>query len=229
MSSAFRFNLNDPNITIAEILSRFPPTFRTQFAAGIRLIASLTDQQVAQLLEAVTDSIVSTTPVADKEIASKFSLSPQDASASLLAANVLVVTLASSKVSPEQLLQQLRDLALFDEKQPEGPLHFLKSAENIRGPINESIQRTALAAEGLPVLTEFEAIVDIRPAFDKEKQHITFAVPVLILHIDTDSHGSEVWLQINKRQLEKMVADLKTALDQMTEAERWSKTDLKPK
>jgi hypothetical protein len=227
MSSAFRFNLNDPNVTISEILSRFPPNFRTQFAAGIGLIAKLKDQQLTRLLDLVKDAIVAATPITDKDFGGKFSLSPEDGSALLLASNVLVVTSASSKASPEQLLQQLTDLALVDEKEPEGPLQFLRLVEHIRGPINETIQRSALASEALPTLTEFEAIVDIRPAFDKEKQHITFVVPVLIMHIDTDSYGAEVRLQINKRQLEKMIEDLKTALQQMNEAERWSNLALK--
>jgi hypothetical protein len=222
MSSSFRLNLNDPNITLTEILSRFPPAFKGQFALGIRQIAKLTDKQISHLLEVVKDSIAATTPVDDKDVASRFGMEPEDATAMLLAANILVVTLVPGKTSPEQMLLQLRNASVIEEKESSSPIRFLNSVERIRGSVTEALQLSSLVAEGLPILTEFETTVDIRPAFDKENNTITMAVPVLIMHLDTDKYGAEIWLQINKRQLEKIIDDLKTALHQMNKAEQWS-------
>jgi hypothetical protein len=228
MSSTLRFNLNDPDFRISELLSGFPSAFKTQFATGIKLISRLTDQQIEQLLEVVKSALAAAAPVDEKEIASKLGMSTPDSSALILAANILAVALAPSEESVDQMLLQLKENGLVDETEPAGPIRFLQAAVRNKGLVTQALQRSSLTSESLPVMTEFEATVDVRPAFDKATNKISFAVPVLIIHIDTDKYGAEVWLQLSKRQLEKMAETLKTALKQMDEAERWSNSATQP-
>jgi hypothetical protein len=227
MSSTLRFNLNDPDLRISNLLSGVPPAFKTQFATGIKLISRLTDQQIEQLLEVVQDALASATPIDEKDVSGKLAMSPPDSSALILAANVLAVALAPSEDSVDQMLQQLKENGLVAENEA-GPIHFLQAVGRIKGLVTQALQRSSLTSESLPVMIEFEATVDVRPAFDKATNKITFAVPVLIMHIDTDKYGAEVWLQLSKRQVEKMAESLKTALQQLDEAERWSNSATQP-
>lgn len=54
-----------------------------------------------------------------------------------------------------------------------------------------------------------------------EEGQIAAALPVAVVHMDTDSRGQEVWFQINQRQLERTINELSNALKEIQEAERW--------
>lgn len=221
MSSTLRFNLNDPDIQLSQLLSNAPTVFKTQFGLGLKSLSRLTATQVAALLEIVMESIASPAAIDDKDTPSEFGVSPDEFPALLVAANVIAVTLGTSSRSAAQMAEELSTSKLIAANETP-PIRYLEAVAQNRDAIKRSLQRSTLGAQFLPSLTDFEAAVDLRPAFDKETKRITFAVPVLIVHIDTDSYGEEIWLQLNKRQLTKTIENLQTALLQMEEAERWS-------
>jgi hypothetical protein len=70
----------------------------------------------------------------------------------------------------------------------------------------------------LPLLRLFDITVDMKLKFDQSG--ISKMYPVAVLHIDTDSYAQEVWLQISKRQIEKIIAELNTVFEQMKMAEK---------
>jgi hypothetical protein len=62
--------------------------------------------------------------------------------------------------------------------------------------------------------------VDIRIGFDNDE--IALAVPVVLVHIDTDSKDQEIWFQMSKGQLKTAIEDLTKILLRVEAAEKWS-------
>jgi hypothetical protein len=98
-------------------------------------------------------------------------------------------------------------------------LPFCELVVSQRAGVRQLLTRSQLSAVVLPVLTSFDITVDIRLGF--EEGQVATALPVAVVHMDTDSAGQEVWFQINQRQLERTIKDLNNALKEIQEAERW--------
>src|ERR1700730_6819614 len=213
----------EPNPDLSAIFSRAPEQVKAQLTLGLKLLSKLTDEQVSDLLEVVKESLVSTVAVSETEISSRFGMSSEEALALLTTSNVIAVTLSTREDTVEQFISAITKIGLITEGETAGPARFAKAAIRNKDSFNESLERSSLSSESLPVMTEFEATVDIRPSFEKESNRIGFAVPVLVVHIDTDKYGQQIWFQLTRRQLEKMIEGLKTALVQIDEGERWTK------
>lgn len=87
--------------------------------------------------------------------------------------------------------------------------------------IQDTFRRAAMSGELLPALAEFETVVDVRLSF-KEGDAVELAVPVLLVHIDTDASNRELWFQMSKKQVQKAIDDLTKALSQIQAAESWA-------
>jgi hypothetical protein len=218
----------EPNPDLSAIFSRAPEQVKAQLTLGLKLLSKLSDEQISDLLEIVKESLVSTVAVSETEISSQLGMSSEEALALLTTSNVIAVTLSTRDDSVEQFISAITKIGLISEKESEGPARFAKAAIQNKDSFNESLERSSLSAESLPVMTEFEATVDLRPSFERETNQIGFVVPVLVMHIDTDKYGQEIWFQLTRRQLEKMIEGLKTALAQIDAAENWAKKVIHP-
>ena len=96
---------------------------------------------------------------------------------------------------------------------------FFKGVITNRPFIKRALETSRLSTQLLPSLLNFEAVVDVRFGF--EKGRLSENVPVIIMHIDTDSMGQEIFLQLTKTSLERMIKDLEETLKNVVQVEKW--------
>ena len=108
---------------------------------------------------------------------------------------------------------------LAEPSQTEGLLEFARLLEGERGEIERRMELGRLESEVLPSLSGLYITVDLRLKFRKSKN---LAVPVAVFHLATDAYQQEVWFQASKSDVERMLKQLKDALDQMESAEKWA-------
>src|SRR5712692_1741104 len=105
--SPFYFNLPGPGQDLAPLFSRAPEEVRTQLSLGLKLLSKLTDAQIAELLEIVNNSLISTATVSETDISSRFGLSSEEALALLSTANIIAVTLSTREDTVEQFINAI--------------------------------------------------------------------------------------------------------------------------
>ena len=219
-----RLTLPDQNVDLSTVFSTAPDSIRGQFALGLKTISKLSDEQLRELLEILIESFASRAPVQETDVSVRFKTSPEEAVGLVTTSSITAATLSTREDTVDQFVDaQSKAQWIGDGKTSEAAARLGRITVANRDRLKDALARSRLGAESLPVLTQFEATIDIRPNFDKESNQITFAVPIAILHIDTDAEGQEVRFQLTKRELEKMSNDVKDALKRMEEAERWMK------
>ena len=72
-------------------------------------------------------------------------------------------------------------------------------------------------------MSNVEIVIDLRMAF--EQQAVFEAVPVAIVHIDTDADNEEMWFQASRAQLERLRIDIDEAIKRMEVAEAWGRRE----
>jgi hypothetical protein len=100
---------------------------------------------------------------------------------------------------------------------------FIHVVVSDRSQIARAIRRAAMPSQVLPFLADIEIVVDLRMAFDEQK--VAEAVPVAIIHVDTDAEAEEVWFQASKAQLERLRRDIDEAIRQMEASEVWTRRE----
>lgn len=96
---------------------------------------------------------------------------------------------------------------------------LLESLQENSG-IQSTFKRKVITDELLPSLVQFDTTVDVRLSFDSNK--VELAVPVLLVHIDTDVDNREIWFQMSTSGLQKTIEQLQKNLLQMKAAESWA-------
>ena len=72
------------------------------------------------------------------------------------------------------------------------------------------------------MLTKFSTMIDLRPGFSEDERSIKFTVPVVIARVTNDETDDDVWFQMSKRQVERLIIDLQNVLVKVEVAEKWS-------
>jgi hypothetical protein len=103
---------------------------------------------------------------------------------------------------------------------------FIDAVVSQRAQIARAIRRATIPSQVLPFVEDVEIVVDLRMAFEEEV--VLEAVPVAIVHIDTDADGEEIWFQASKPQLERLRGDIDEAIRRMSAAEAWGLREPKP-
>jgi hypothetical protein len=169
----------------------------------------------------VLESVASGAEPEVSDVSIKFGLDQAEARSLLGAINFLGVILSApgeqedeSKMSDGMLAAEI-----ISKDAQVTVVSLLNELQRERSTVAGAFRRAALAHRLLPTLIDLELMVDVRMDFDKDQ--IALAVPVVLMHIDTDAADQEIWLQMNKGQLHKAIEDLKKTLARLEAAERW--------
>jgi hypothetical protein len=156
------------------------------------------------------------------DLASKFGLNKAD-SQSLVGIISFLVLLVSKPGEPEAaptIVGALVSAEILDKDAQAAIIVVLNELDRDRSSVTSALRRTSLATRLLPSLTDLNCVVDIRIGFDNDE--IALAVPVVLVHIDTDSKDQEIWFQMSKGQLKTAIEDLTKILLRVEAAEKWS-------
>ncbi len=200
-----------------------PPSFREQAEKGFAVLATVSSQNYSEIIQAVLVGLESKEAPLD-DLQKSFKLPANDLSA-LFAAAMLTVPMIGEGVDAEEFLKGAVKHGLISEGTGANIQPFLDTVVAQRATIGRSIRRTALPAQVLPYLSNVEIVVDLRLGF--ENNTVQEAVPVAVVHLDTDVDGQEIWFQASQQQMRQLKVDIDEAIKRMDTAEAWSEKEPK--
>lgn len=208
---------------IQDILTRMPRPFKEQAEKGFAVLAEVGQQHYAEILQAVLVGLESKKAPLE-ELEKSLKLSINDLS-SLFAASMLTVPILGEGGSAEEFINSAVKVGVIPQSLVPKIQPFVDTVVAQRAQIGRAIRRAALPAEVLPYISNAEIVVDLRMAF--EEQTVVEAVPVAIVHIDTDANGQEIWFQSSKQQMQQLKNDIEDAIKRMESAAEWSRREPK--
>jgi hypothetical protein len=199
-----------------------PQEVKTYLGKGFAVIARLSEDKLAAMVEVAKDYMAFPSSARRSEVASRFGITREDAMAMTTAISFMTFFLTSRAGTAEDFMRGLMATNVVDKAQQPSVLRVAQAIDNSRAALREISERYRIANALLPSLTRFESTIDLRLGF--EKSELGFAVPVALMHVDTDAEGEELWFQVTQRQLEALIKDLEEARRRMDQAEKWSKS-----
>jgi hypothetical protein len=139
----------------------------------------------------------------------------------LLAAAMLIVPLLANRGTPEEFSSEATKAGFLPADVGQAIVPFSQSVFERRVELARVMRRVALPSQVLPYLSDVEIVVDVR--MDFEDQEVYEAVPVAMLHLDTDTNNTEIWFQASKSQMEQLRKDIDAAIKRMEIAESWAR------
>ena len=218
-SPSFNITLPRTDLPLAEALARAPRAFREQAQKGFRVLAGVGKEHYGEIIDAVMRALESKQP-SFNELAKSLSL-PVDQMGGVLAAALLIVPLLANRGTPEEFRNEATRTGLLAPDIGQAIEPFAESVVEKRGELRRIMRRAALTAQVMPSLSNVEIAVDVREDF--EEHEVYEAVPVAMLHFDTDSNNTEIWFQASKSQMEQLRKDIDVAIKQIETAEVWAR------
>jgi hypothetical protein len=206
--------------TLDEAFSEMPPAVKAFLSEGFLLFSKLTKENMSNLLPAVLDSVQSGSGRGDQELASRLRVDRDDARLLLGSMSLIASMLSRREESPSQFIKAMAEAKILRPEASGAALAFFDALVRERPALRQAMTRSRFSSEVLPSLLEFESTVDLRLGFENDA--INVAIPIALVHLDTNATGQEVWLQITRKQLEEMIKDLEETLRKMVEAEKWA-------
>lgn len=203
---------------MSEALAGAPRAFREQAKKGFKVLAGIGQQHYAEILRAVVLTLESRQPPFE-DLAKRLSLSKDDIS-SLMAAAMITVPLLGNGGTAEEFTSAAIKVDMLSADLVSEIRPFIQVVVADRSQIGRAIRRAAMPSQVLPFLADVEIVVDLRMAFEDQK--ISEAVPVAIVHVDTDAEGEEIWFQVSRSQMERLRNDVDAAIKRMELAEAWT-------
>lgn len=199
-------------------LADLPPDLKRFLVVGFTTLGKLSPASQQEFIGFAAKSLEAGYGLSPSGLASKHDLQEQEVAAGLTAATVTLLAFSQSDIIVDDFIEEAISAKLITEDARESVRTLAKRVEADRGAMKAVLQRSKIARELLPSLTDFETTIDVRLGF--EKGRINATVPVVLAHIDTDSQNEEIWFQMTKAQVEKTIADLQDLLRRLEEAEK---------
>lgn len=208
------------SIPLIEVFGEMPVGFKTFVREGFSLLARVPQEAFPRLRDLALAFAESPLQIDEQGIASQLHLPASDIPRIITAASFLVALVGVRTEEPAQVLDALIQAGVLTEDWRPGTLRFYSYLLPEQARVQQSRKLSSLASQGLPSLTSFDTTIDVRLGF-REKA-VADSVPVIIVHIDTDSEP-EIWFQMQRKDLEKLVDKLNETLSRVKEAAEWIK------
>jgi len=215
--SGFTFRLP---IATSDFLTDIPKSAKSFLREGFNVLAGIQPPQL--ITSIILESAESGSEPKAADLASKFGLSKGDTQ-SLVGVISFLGLLLSKPGDPEPvptIVEALLSSEIIDKNAQATITVVLNELDRDRSSVTSALRRTSLASRLLPSLTDLSIVVDVRIGFDNEE--VALAVPVALVHIDTDANNQEIWFQMTKAQLQTAIEDLTKTLARVEAAEKWS-------
>ncbi len=220
---SFNFTIPSSERPLPDILTRIPRAFRDQAEKGFAVLAEVSPQHYAEILQAVIVTFESKKPPFES-LEKSLRISKSDLSY-LFAAAMLIVPILGEGGTAEEFLSSSVKTRLINEGLVPRIQPFVDTIVAERAVIAKAIRRSALPAQVLPYFSDIQIAVDLRMDFEGEE--VSEAVPVAVIHIDTDVNNEEMWFQCSKQQMLQLKNDIDAAVKKMEAAEAWGKREPK--
>jgi hypothetical protein len=188
---------------------------------GIRLgfskLSALDAQKRSEIVNAILKQLGEEVSPRPSEIAESLGLAVPDVADMALAVSVAFGVLVDLDVTPSDFVSAVSERFLDDRSRPAASeLAQLIVAQRVQ--LKEAIEDSSLANTVLPSITSIGVEVDLRLRFGESQ--LERSVPVAVVHIDTDCENQEIWFQLKRAEIERLIRKLEVARRQMDLAAR---------
>ena len=190
---------------------------------GSEVLGGVDPGKIKALLSAARPTFYTDTPNYRQmdEIASVAGVSGDDVAPLLSLVGLIANAVAERKETPEQFIQEAKAANLVESHGETNALTLARLVAGDREEIRRDLESANIVSENLPSLAYFEATVDLRLDFSKDG--VRNAIPVAILHIDTDASNRELWFQASLSQAVRMKQELEETIRRLQIAESMAK------
>jgi hypothetical protein len=216
----------DPSLPISESFASVPAEFKAFLRAAFSSLAKVVaagkiSELVEQLSSDGTDgrTISRATSVT---FAAQAGIDLEQALRLFSAATFSAAALVSQRaLTPEEFVSAGVQVGFIAETDSRNVLLLAQGIVANRTPIAEITKQNRLVHALLPSLASFRTVIDLRPSFTDDGNSIAFSVPVIVGHIVNDS-TEDVWIQMSKKQVERLISDLQDVLRRVDVLEQWA-------
>ena len=132
-----------------------------------------------------------------------------------------VTIFSETEISPEEFVEEAKRQDLLSKEASTAGQELAGKLASDRAGIKDTLARSRTSRAVLPSLDEISIISDLRVAFKKDEP--LHAVPIALVHIDTDIAHHEFWFQMTKSQLKKVIAKLQKTMEQLEQLDNMAK------
>lgn len=219
-----RFNVPRSDRSANEMLARLPRAFRDDAEKGFTVLSRIPSDKFEEIIQRAIVMVESRRPPIDGLQAS-LELPAGDIS-NVFAAAMLMIPFIGEGVTTAEFSDAATKSKLIDSESVARLKTFFDAFVAQAKSVAEAIKRSSVSDEVLPSFYEMDIAVDMRLAFSGD--NVDIAVPVAVLHIDTDAEDRQLWFQCSKQQLAIIRDDIDEALKKMKVAESWASREPKP-
>ena len=218
---SFSVRIPPAGLDPSEWFKDIPKSIRSFLQRGFVVLESVFPKHSAVLFNLPVETLVSPGGSDPKDLAAKLDISAEDATSLLAALSFLALVSASpvEALPVSKIISGLTNAELINPSATNTAENVLTHFENERSKAGSAFRKVDLSSRLLPSLDDFELEVDVRLEFEKEQ--IGLAVPIVLAHIDTDATGQEIWFQMTRMQVEKLLENLKSVSARLEQAEKW--------
>lgn len=209
-------SLSNPS-SIDDSLKGLPPQVIRLVRRGLTLVSKIPEQDLSKIIEEVISHMAGGHIIDTEIIGDRFKLSKGDARDLSIAISTIIGMLSENSPTADEVMRAAVNANILDAGQTEAVRPFLGLILGRKTTIDDAMDRGNLSGGVLPSLTRFEGTIDARIGFEKNKPKI--AVPVAVIHFDTDAENQEIWFQIGKIQLDGLIKNLQELATQLDAAE----------
>ena len=204
--------------------AHLPAEVQDRIAAGVRSLCALEDAEQERIVRTSISLIDRYRPMSTQPQKVAELLGSSDATAAnMFFAVMTLVAHAGPGVDHQATIEHLYAQGMLEDSNRVSATALLSvlAIHYAEGKLN--VHKMSLESEVLPYLLDFEVAVDLRLGYGPTGENVEFAVPVAMVHVDTDSYNQEVWFQAGITQIETMIERLQMAAERMKAADSLAK------
>jgi len=203
-----------------ELFAGMPQSIKAYISEGFQVLSKIPRDKWDEIRRVTLESVETGSGVGDKDLSSRLDISINEARSVITAASLFATLLLRRDEKAAPIVAAAVEAKVVRAEDSAAVIAFYEIIDRDRAIFKDAIEGSEVSNEVLPSLLEFESTVDLRLRF--EKGRLSFAAPIALIHLDTDAQGQEVWLQLRKKQVERIVRDLQEVLHRMDEVEKWA-------
>jgi len=206
-----------PKQEISRRVRGYPESVGPFFKSAFALTASLPEDVRKRLFDGIISEFERGQRRIDgAEVATITGLTSSDADQAAAVYSLIIGLLAESNASPAEFVEASKGF-IFDPEHEQTVLAIATAICSHRDQIAATIKLARLSGAVLPSFAQLEIAIDVRLSIVGGS--VETAVPVAVVHLDTDADHQEAWFQMTIADVEKVTEKFTKALGDLKVAQ----------
>ncbi len=203
-------------VQMDEVFSDMPAKAKAYIRGGFSVLAKVPESARPALLQAAVQATGQRKGQRDRELATALGLSLEESTSAVAALGMLSALASSRTEPPDRLVKAMVEAEIIAAPDTSTISGLIPAITDVSSDVRKAIGTRALANSVLPSFDAFEAVVDVRVGHEETAG---LAVPVAIAYLGTDARERRLWFQLTKEDVEDLVKQLNSLLEDFKQAE----------